>query len=277
MALTDLTKTRARWATFKLKAAKAVSRSLYEKLLDQGVSVKDFGAVGDGVTDDSEAFKLAAMVSDNVFIPAGTFLYDSDEPIVARENLTIFGVSRFVSKVKMGSSSKGGYGFISNPNKVNSVTLTSFSITGTNTSRAESSSDTDTFPINLIELNECNNVVIHKVNIDNWWAYYNHGNERSPGVVSINNVSNAEVTYNKFHLCGNEVITAKNNTDGVFDNLVINTPLSNAQKVYSALTVIADNPEGKQNTVSDCVINNIKVRGATGSAVNFTGSRSIIT
>lgn len=44
MTLTKLTKGRARWQTFKLKLAKAVSRSLYEKLLDQGVSIKDFGA-----------------------------------------------------------------------------------------------------------------------------------------------------------------------------------------------------------------------------------------
>lgn len=60
MNLTKLTKPRAKWITFKLKVAKAVSRSLYDKLIDQGFSVKDFGAKGDGRSDDTEAFKAAA-------------------------------------------------------------------------------------------------------------------------------------------------------------------------------------------------------------------------
>jgi hypothetical protein len=50
----------------------AVARTVQAKLRDT-VSVKDFGAVGDGVTDDLAAFNLAAAASNNIFLPEGTY------------------------------------------------------------------------------------------------------------------------------------------------------------------------------------------------------------
>lgn len=55
--------------------AGAVARSIQDKLRET-VSVKDFGAVGDGVTDDLEAFAKAydaAEAGGRVKVPAGTF------------------------------------------------------------------------------------------------------------------------------------------------------------------------------------------------------------
>jgi hypothetical protein len=48
-------------------------RTTAEKLYDF-VSVKDFGATGDGVTDDSASFTLAFSVGKLVFVPSGTYL-----------------------------------------------------------------------------------------------------------------------------------------------------------------------------------------------------------
>ena len=47
-----------------------------QKKLRQVISVKDFGAVGDGVTDDSQAIRLAAAAAQgkSLFFPSGTYL-----------------------------------------------------------------------------------------------------------------------------------------------------------------------------------------------------------
>lgn len=52
----------------------AVQRSIYDKLKDF-VSVKDFGAVGDGVVDDTDAIQAALDAHSHVYFPAGTYLH----------------------------------------------------------------------------------------------------------------------------------------------------------------------------------------------------------
>jgi hypothetical protein len=49
-----------------------VSTTVEDKLA-QTVSVKDFGAVGDGVADDTAAIQLALNASNHIFFPAGTY------------------------------------------------------------------------------------------------------------------------------------------------------------------------------------------------------------
>ena len=59
--------------TYDPAGAGAVSRSVQAKLRDV-VSVKDFGAVGDGVTDDAVAVQAALNASKGVYFPDGTYL-----------------------------------------------------------------------------------------------------------------------------------------------------------------------------------------------------------
>jgi len=54
----------------------AINRTSYEKLADT-VSVKDFGAVGDGITDDRAAIVAAITASKAVYFPAGNYLVSS--------------------------------------------------------------------------------------------------------------------------------------------------------------------------------------------------------
>jgi hypothetical protein len=50
----------------------AVNRSVTDKVSDM-VSIRDFGAIGDGVTDDTNAIAQALLAHDFIYIPSGTY------------------------------------------------------------------------------------------------------------------------------------------------------------------------------------------------------------
>ncbi|GEM_PF-2172933 len=57
------------------------------------VNVKDFGALGDGSTNDIAAFKAAMAVSNKIFLPKGNFKLS--ETLVLGSNTQIFGLDKF--------------------------------------------------------------------------------------------------------------------------------------------------------------------------------------
>lgn len=64
----------------------AISRSLSAKV-NEVPSVKDFGAVGDGITDDTNAFITALAARNCVFVPTGTYLITSTITVPASRAL----------------------------------------------------------------------------------------------------------------------------------------------------------------------------------------------
>lgn len=62
--------------TYSSQFTGQVSRSVASRLSDV-VSVKDFGAVGDGVTDDTAAINAAAAAHNSLLFPAGTYKLSS--------------------------------------------------------------------------------------------------------------------------------------------------------------------------------------------------------
>jgi hypothetical protein len=93
----------------------AVIRNFRNKLAEV-VSVKDFGAVGDGVTDDTNAILLAiaAMPANGstLFFPAGTYIVNSDNynglKFDGKSNFAVEGYGATI-KVKANASVVGGY------------------------------------------------------------------------------------------------------------------------------------------------------------------------
>lgn len=88
---------------YKSKLTGAIERLLQDKL-DDVISVKDFGALGDGVSDDTAAFVAAFNASRSVYVPAGDYkvtdlvldksLFGENRPCVVQGNgATIIGNS----------------------------------------------------------------------------------------------------------------------------------------------------------------------------------------
>lgn len=55
----------------------ALTKVTYSMIAGAAANVLDYGAVGDGITNDSAAIIAAIAASDNVVIPSGTFIVDS--------------------------------------------------------------------------------------------------------------------------------------------------------------------------------------------------------
>lgn len=94
----------------------AVTRTSDAKFSDM-ISIKDFGAVGDGLTNDTTALQNALAANDSVLIPEGTFLISSTIELNDRQSLIGLGQK---SVIKANSNSfniievAGGYTTIQN-------------------------------------------------------------------------------------------------------------------------------------------------------------------
>ena len=103
---TTITTMNASGVTYDPSGTGAVSRSV-ESVLREAVSVKDFGAVGDGVTDDSTAFTNAFAASDSVVVPPGTYLLSSLVNIPSGQSL----------EIQRGAVVKGAF-YLPSPSKI---------------------------------------------------------------------------------------------------------------------------------------------------------------
>ena len=87
-------------------ATGAVTRTLESKL-QESVSVKDFGAIGDGTTDDTAAIQNALSSGNNIYFPQGTYIISS--ALVPSSNQTIFGAGINFTIIKQTSASANAF------------------------------------------------------------------------------------------------------------------------------------------------------------------------
>jgi hypothetical protein len=76
-------------------------RTVFAKLSDY-ISVADYGAVGDGVTNDTAAFTAALATRKNVYVPQGVFLIT--DRLVVNPGQTLYGAGRQVSTIKVNAT-----------------------------------------------------------------------------------------------------------------------------------------------------------------------------
>lgn len=97
----------------------AVGRTVHQKLQEH-ISVKDFGAVGDGITDDTAAIQAtldSALTSNKtVFLPAGTYCvkesFSGAGYALLNKGVAMVGEGTFYSTIKALSSMQAGTDFI---------------------------------------------------------------------------------------------------------------------------------------------------------------------
>ena len=87
----------SRLSGFRQTGTGATARTVDAKLKDI-VSVKDFGAVGDGTTDDTAAIDLAiASGADNIYFPMGTYMTTGNHTVTTQK---LYGSNRLSSIIK---------------------------------------------------------------------------------------------------------------------------------------------------------------------------------
>jgi hypothetical protein len=126
------------------------ARSLEVRMRQDISSVKDWGAVGDGVADDTNAINLAIQFSQNyIFFPPGTYRVTS--PIIIEKTIRLIGAGSHSSFISINHS---GNGIVFQPvgAGTSNVFLNSCSIVDLNVSRPSSI----TTPADNIWLRQCN-------------------------------------------------------------------------------------------------------------------------
>lgn len=126
----------------------AIQRTIASRLAER-VSVKDFGAVGDGATDDSAAFVLAIASGRKVYVPPGVFLIATQHVFSGLSNFVLEGAGIDVTTIQC--TSGGTY--------TNSMwafsNCTWYSIVGITFDQNENTSFSATYPL-LIHLQSTN-------------------------------------------------------------------------------------------------------------------------
>ena len=146
--------------TYTPSGTGAVARSAASKFGDV-VSVKDFGAVGDGVVDDTAAIQAAVNAATSVFLPAGSYLCNGI--ITLPSNRTVFGAGRGSTTIIRNGTNSASQGVLfcdsgSAGAFIDNITISDLSLDGQVVALGFSEFR------HLVSLNGVRNAIIERVN-----------------------------------------------------------------------------------------------------------------
>ena len=252
----------------------AVTTTVQAKLRES-VSVKDFGTVGDGVTDDTAAIQAALDSGNDVFIPTGTFLHSG--LVISNIGQTVYGFgNNHILKLKNGANKS------SINVSANYVTIKDISINGNATGQTnnteENASGIFTMGVSNLSVLNCNIEYPKRNGIassaKNEFCIYRNNRIYAPGFIGIYNVSSAYPTLhsviegNTIHSPGQDGI----GTTGFQHSTISNNTIYNPTVAGIAMEARCDNSTVTGNTVRGTGVgsnaNGIQVNDSVGVSVS---------
>jgi hypothetical protein len=237
--------TSADLVTYTPSGTGAVARSAASKFGDT-VSVKDFGAVGDGTTDDTVAINAALAAHASVYLPVGT--YRTTAPITLNANNILFGAG-ITSVIKNTTASS----------VIRSVTPTGARIYHVGGGNFKIEGNTSGIVAGSVGLDMQN--VTYASWTDVWINYVETGIRHGNGYASF---------YNDYFTC-----TITSCTTGVDNSTLGNENRFTALRI-DAVTGTKDQ-DNTSNTYLACAVEQFstghQITGSTAQSIRFIGSR----
>jgi hypothetical protein len=205
-SISSLGTTDASNVSYNEGSAGAVNTSVQAKL-QESVSVKDFGATGDGVTDDTAAINAAFAVGGKIYFPSGTYLCSTIT--LASSDTHIFGSKKSVIKLK-------------NSVNVDLLDLSNFDNITISDLTFDGNKANQTVDVNAVCIrgNGCSNVILQNCTVKNS-ALTGANIINSDGIKIVNNLFTDCGTKNSVN-SGDAMYLAFNTNDYVSGNTVVN-------------------------------------------------------
>lgn len=141
----------------------ALTKVTFSMINGACVNALDYGAVGDGVTNDAAAIAAAVATGKNVYLPKGTYYYNTNTPTQLNSNQTIFGDGPDETVIKSGTDAAGSYGIFYASSK-NFVSINSLTLDGNSTISGVAANGNRS----LLRFSACNDVSLSNIEIKNY-------------------------------------------------------------------------------------------------------------